>query len=253
MKPQVYLVGAGPGDPELITLKAYRLLREADLILYAGSLIPPSLLEGLKAEKIDSASLSLPEIIEILVKWAQAKKKVVRLHSGDPALYGAIFEEMEELKRRGVSYEIVPGVSSFLAGAAALGLELTVPEVSQTVIITRASGRTPVPEKEDLKALASHQATLVLFLSASLVEKIVPALIEGGYPPETPAACVYRVGWPDQKIIRTSLRDLASRLKEAGITKQALIYVGRVLSPPGKKRSKLYDPRFSHSHRKAKD
>ena len=249
---KIYLVGAGPGDPELLTLKAKRLLEEADLIVYAGSLISEEMLRETKAQKVDSAKLSLPEIVDILSRGAEEGKLVVRLHSGDPSLYGAIAEEMEELAARGVACEVVPGVSSFLAGAAALGCELTYPEVSQTVILTRAAGRTPVPEKEDLERLASHQATMVLFLSASLIEKVVEKLLRGGYPPETPAACVYRVGWPEQKIIRTTLERLASEVKEAGIKKQALIFVGKALSPPQKKRSKLYDPSFSHAHRRAK-
>ncbi len=249
---KVYLVGAGPGDPELLTIKARRLLEEADLIVFAGSLIPQEILSGLKGEIVNSASLSLPEIVSLLSKAAREGKKVVRLHSGDPSLFGAIAEEIEELKKEGVACEVVPGVSSFLAAAAALGCELTVPEVSQTVIITRASGRTPVPEKESLKKLSAHRATMVLFLSASLIDKVTEELIEGGYPPETPAACVFRVGWPEEKIIRAPLKELAAKVKKAGIKKQALIFVGQALTPPAGKRSKLYDPSFAHGFRQAK-
>ncbi|WP_210412183.1 precorrin-4 C(11)-methyltransferase [Thermosulfuriphilus ammonigenes] len=252
-KAKVYLVGAGPGDPELLTIKARRLLEEADLIVFAGSLVPQEILSGLKGELVNSASLSLPEIISLLSKAAKEGKKVIRLHSGDPSLFGAIAEEMEELEKQGVACEVVPGVSSFLAAAAALGCELTVPEVSQTLIITRASGRTPVPEKESLKELSAHQATMVLFLSASLIDKVTKELIEGGYPPETPAACVYRVGWPEEKIIRAPLKELARAVKEADIRKQALIFVGQVLEPPSGKRSKLYDPAFTHGFRQPKE
>ncbi len=249
---KVYLVGAGPGDPELLTIKARKLLEAADIILYAGSLIPEEMLAGTRAKKINSAGLSLPEIVAILVEEAKKGKLVIRLHSGDPSLYGAIAEEIEELTARGIAFEIIPGISSFLAAAAALGCELTYPEVSQTVIITRAAGKTPVPEKEALSGLATHQATMVLFLSASLIDKVVKELLQGGYDPETPAACVYRVGWPDQKIIRTSLRELALKVKEANIKRQALILVGKALKPSSKRRSKLYDPTFSHSYRRAK-
>ncbi len=249
---KIYLVGAGPGDPELLTIKAKKLLENADLVLYTGSLIPEEILKEVPGEKINSAPLTLPEIIEILATAAQEEKLAVRLHSGDPSLYGAIAEEIEELGRRGIAWEIVPGVSSFLAAAAALGCELTIPEVSQTVIITRAAGRTPVPEKENLRSLASHQATLILFLSASLIDKVTRELLEGGYPPETPAACVYRVGWPEQKILKAPLETLAKVVKEAEIKKQALILVGKALSPPPGKRSKLYNVSFTHGYRKTK-
>ncbi len=246
---KIYLVGAGPGDPELLTLKARRLLEEAELVVYAGSLIPEEIISCVRGEKINSASLTLPEIVKILTSAAREGKLAVRLHSGDPSLYGAIFEEMEELTEEGVPFEIVPGVSSFLAAAAALKCELTIPEVSQTVIITRAAGKTPVPERERLTHLAAHQATMVLFLSASLIEKVVKELLEGGYPPETPAACVYRVGWPEQKIIKAPLIELPLKIKEAGIKRQALIFVGKFLAPPSGKRSRLYDPGFSHGYR----
>ncbi|NPB09979.1 MAG: precorrin-4 C(11)-methyltransferase [Thermodesulfobacteria bacterium] len=247
---KVYLVGAGPGDPDLLTRKAWRLLNEADLIVYAGSLVPEEMLAPLGAEKIDSAPLSLEEIVAHLERGYRSGGLVVRLHSGDPSLYGAIHEEMRALEERGIPFEIVPGVSSFLAGAAALACELTVPEVSQTVIITRTAGRTPVPES--LRELARHRATMVLFLSASLVEKAVEELLSGGYSPQTPAACVYRVGWPEMKIIRTTLAELPAKMARAGIKKQALIYVGEVLSPAQETRSRLYDPSFSHGARRAK-
>ncbi len=246
---KIYLVGAGPGDPELLTRKAWRLLQEASLVVYAGSLVPEEMLKPLKAEKIDSAPLNLEEIIAHLERGYRQGGVVVRLHSGDPSLYGAIREEIRALEERGLPWEIVPGVSSFLAGAAVLGCELTVPEVTQTVILTRARGRTPMPE--ELKDLARHQATMVLFLSAALAPKALAELIEGGYPPETPAACVYRVGWPEVKIIRGTLADLSAKMAEAGIKKQALIYVGKALGRHPFTRSKLYDPHFSHGRRSA--
>lgn len=246
----VYFIGAGPGDPELLTLKGKRLLEEADVVVYAGSLIEPSLLEFARpgAELHDSASLTLPQIVEILVKGFRAGKRVVRLHSGDPALYSAMAEQMASLEEEGVPYEVVPGVSSASAASARLKRELTLPELSQTVILTRRGGRTPVPEREGLQELARIGATMVIFLSVGMVEEVVKEL-SAGYPPDTPAAVVYRVGWKDEKIIRCELGSLAKRVKSAGLKRQALILVGGALGELPEKSSKLYSPRFGHGRR----
>ena len=253
MKP-VYFVGAGPGDPELLTLKAARLLSQADLVLYAGSLVPESLLEGCRsqARKISSAGLDLEEQTALMTEAVRAGEMVVRLHTGDPSLFGAIREQQQLLARAGIGSEIVPGVTAALAAAAAAGQELTLPQVSQTVIITRLSGRTPVPEKEDLAGLARHQATLCLYLSTGMVARARKALLEG-YPPETPVLIAYRVGWPDQKLIRTDLDCLEAAVREQGIRRQAVFLVGQALAQGKIKAfSKLYDPAFSHGWRGSK-
>ena len=247
----VYFVGAGPGDPDLITLKGKRLLEIADLVVYAGSLIPKDVLfHAKKAEIHNSAGLTLEEILALLDPAAKAGKVVVRLATGDPSIYGTIGEHTEKLREAGVVCEIVPGVSSFTAAAAALGKELTVPDVAQTVILSRCEGRTPVPDLEKLPLLAAHQTTLVLFLSITLVKKMQQELLTA-YVPETPCAVVYRATRPDELIIVCALSDLAAEVKKAGITKTALVIVGRALAAEGK-RSKLYDPAFSHSFRSGK-
>ena len=209
----VNIVGAGPGDPELITVKGKRLLEEADVIIYAGSLVPKALLGYAKegCEIHNSASMSLPEVLEVIEKSVAADKKVVRLHTGDPAIYGAIQEQMDALNKKGIEYQVVPGVSSFLATAAALKQEYTLPGVTQTVIITRNEGRTPVPEREKLRSLAAHKATMCIFLSISMLGDVVKELIEGGYEPTTPIAIVQRASWPEQRIFRgTRLRSAFS-------------------------------------------
>jgi len=246
----VYFVGAGPGDPELLTLKGRRLLEAADLIIFAGSLVNPALLKGLSAEVHDSAGMTLEEIVGLMVTAQRLQQKVVRLHTGDPAIFGAIKEQMAALDREGVPYEVVPGVSSMAAAAAALQAELTLPEVSQTVIITRQAGRTPVPAKENLTSLASHQATMMIFLSAALIEQVVADLLAGGYPAATPVAVVEKASWPEERIIRGDLSSIAGQVKEAGIKKTALIAVGQAFSeaePPAV--SKLYDKGFTHGCR----
>ena len=199
----IQFVGAGPGDPELITVKGKRLLEAADVIVYAGSLVNPALLGYAKegAEIFNSASMTLQEVLDVMVPAAQAGRAVVRLHTGDPSIYGAIQEQMDALDRVGVSYEVVPGVSSFLATAAALKQEYTLPDVSQTVIVTRMEGRTPVPPKEKLASLASHQATMCIFLSVHMIQDVVDELLAGGYTPETPIAVVQRASWPYQRIL----------------------------------------------------
>lgn len=247
---QVAFVGAGPGDPELITVKGRRFLKEADLVIYTGSLVPEALVSGLKAETRNSASMHLDEVIDLIKRSTESGKKVVRLHTGDPAIYGAINEQMALLRKAGIQFTVIPGVSSGLAAAASLQSELTLPEVSQTVIFTRRSGRTPVPEKEELRLLASHQATMMIFLSVGMIDKVVADLLEGGYPSTTPVAVVEKVSWPDERILRGTLGTIAERVQEAGITKTALIAVGDVLKegdPPAL--SKLYDRTFTHGCR----
>jgi len=243
MTKKVYFVSAGPGDPELITVKGQKLLKEADLIIYAGSLVPKRLLEGLKAEKIDSHPLDLAEILELMRKAVEEGKKVVRLHSGDTSFYSAITEQIEGLRRFGIEAEVIPGVSSASAGAAVLKQELTIPEVSQTVIFTRLSGRTPVPNRENLASLAKYQATMVIFLSVGMIERVQEELLKG-YPPETPVVIMEKISWPEQRIIRCVLKELAEKVKEAGIKRTALIYVGEALRASETslgKRSKLYN------------
>lgn len=246
----VYFVGAGPGDPDLLTLKGRRLLDAADIIIFAGSLVNPALLTGLKAEIHDSAGLNLDEITALMISAHRLNRRVVRLHTGDPAIFGAIKEQMMELDRQGIPYEVVPGVSSMAATAAALKCELTLPEVSQTVIITRQAGRTPVPEKENLTSLASHQATMMIFLSAGLIEQVVTDLLAGGYPTDTPVAVVEKASWPEERIIRGNLSSIAKQMKEAGIKKTAIIAVGQAFAETELKAvSKLYDKDFAHGCR----
>ncbi|MBI4962781.1 MAG: precorrin-4 C(11)-methyltransferase [Desulfomonile tiedjei] len=247
---KVYFVGAGPGDPELLTVKAAGLLRNCRICIYAGSLISPGVIALLpqRTEKYDSAKLSLQEIVD-LCKDAQARDiDVVRLHSGDPSIYGAIREQMNELDSLGIEYEVVPGVSSFQAAAAVLKSELTAPEVAQTIILTRAPGRTPVPEEQDLDRLARTGSTLCIFLSADKIEEIADRLAEH-YGRECPAALVYRATWPDQKVIVGTLGDIGAKTQAAGIKKTALILVGQALGReiPA---SKLYDATFSHEFRR---
>jgi len=246
----VYFVGAGPGDPELLTIKGHRLLTAADLVVFAGSLVNPALLAGIKAESRDSAGLTLEEIVTLLVTAQRQGLRVVRLHTGDPAIFGAIKEQMAALDRAGVPYQVVPGVSSMAAAAAALQSELTLPEVSQTVIITRQAGRTPVPEREGLAQLASHQATMMIFLSVGLIEQVVTELLAGGYPSTTPVAVVEKASWPEERVVRGTLADIATQVREAGITKTALIAVGQVLAEGELQAvSQLYDQGFSHGYR----
>lgn len=250
---RIYFVGAGPGDPELITVKGRRLLEQAEVVVYAGSLVPVALVEGLAAELHDSAGLTLEEIIAIMSEGVRAGKRVVRLHTGDPSIYGAIREQMEQLARQRIPFEVVPGVSSATAAAAALGAELTLPEVSQTVIITRRAGRTPVPEKEDLVSLAAHRATMLILLSVAMIDQVAADLAAGGYPAETPVAVVEKVSWPEQRIIRATLGDIAGKVREAGIKKTAIIAVGEALrEAPAGALSKLYDQSFSHGCRQGK-
>jgi precorrin-4/cobalt-precorrin-4 C11-methyltransferase len=249
----VIFLGAGPGDPELITIKGQRALKQADLVLYAGSLVSPGILRwvGPAAELVDTAGLNLGEILDRIIAGHRKGKKVVRLHSGDPALYGAIQEQLEGLEREGIPCIVIPGVTAAFAAAAALAQELTLPEVTQTVIFTRAAGRTPVPAPEALPELARHGATLVIYLSIKLIDQVVAELTPA-YGPETPVVVAYRVSWPDQRLIRGTLATIADLVRESGIERQALILVGPALAIREgglKARSRLYDQGFSHGFR----
>lgn len=249
---KVYFIGAGPGDPELITIKGRRLLDSADVVIYAGSLVNPKLLKGIKAEMYDSAKLNLDEIAEIIKNSVGKNKMIVRLHTGDTSFYSAISEQIERLRQLNIDYEVIPGVSSAMAGAAILGQELTIPEISQTVIFARLEGRTPVPETERLGDLARHKATMVIFLSVGMIEKVRDELLQG-YPENTPIVVIEKASWPEQKIIRGALNNIAALVKDAGIKKTALIYVGEPLKASEMslgKESKLYSKDFKHEHRK---
>lgn len=247
----VSFVGAGPGDKELITLKGYRRLSEADVVIYAGSLVNPEVLNycSKNAHKYDSASMTLGEIVDVMVRGAKSNKKVVRLQTGDFSIYGSIREQIEELKKRDVSYECIPGVSSFLGAASQMGVEYTIPEVSQSVIITRISGRTSVPKSEALSSLAAHHTSMVIFLSTQSIRKVVRELLLGGYTKETPAAVIYKATWPDEKIVRGTLSDIADKTSKANISRTALIMVGKFLGNEYTY-SKLYDASFTHTYRK---
>lgn len=249
----VHFVGAGPGDPELITVKGQRLLAQADTVIYAGSLVNPALLDGVKpgAEVMNSATMTLDEVVDAVAAAVAAGKEVVRLHTGDPSIYGAIKEQMDALDRKGVAYGVVPGVSSFLAAAAALRCEYTLPEVTQTVIVTRLEGRTPVPEKEKLALLAGHGATMCIFLSVHMLDGVAAELAAGGYPPDTPVAVVQKASWPDEKIYRGTLATIAATVAEAGVDRTAMIVVGRCLDGDYAL-SRLYSPDFGHMFREAK-
>lgn len=246
---KVYFIGAGPGDPELITIKGQRIVKEADVIIYAGSLVPKQVIDCHKegAEIYNSASMSLEEVIAVMVKAVQEEKKVARVHTGDPAIYGAHREQMDILDEYGVEYEVIPGVSSFLASAAAIKKEFTLPNVSQTVICTRIEGRTPVPERESLESLASHQASMAIFLSVHMIDRVVESLLKH-YPKTTPVAIVQRATWEDQKIVLGTLETIEEKVREANINKTAQILVGNFLGKEYEK-SKLYDKYFSHEFR----
>ena len=247
----IHFVGAGSGAPDLITIRGKKFLEEADVIIYAGSLVNPQLLDYAKegCQIYNSAKMTLEEVLDVMREAEKAEKMTVRLHTGDPCLYGAIREQMDVLDEEGVSYDYCPGVSSFCGAASALNLEYTLPEVSQSVIITRMAGRTPVPEKESIESFAAHQATMVVFLSTGLLEELSKRLIEGGYSKDTPAAIVYKATWEDQKIVRGDLTNIAERVKEAGITKTALTVVGDFLGNDYEL-SKLYDKTFTTEFRK---
>lgn len=246
----VYFIGAGPGAVDLITVRGAELIKSSDCIIYAGSLVNKALFSECSVPVHDSAALHLKEIVELMVKTCRQGKTVARVHTGDPSLYGAVKEQIVELDRHRVPWEIVPGVTSAFGAAAALGVELTLPEVTQTVIITRRGGRTPVPESESLRLLGSHGATMMIFLSVSMIESVVSELKEGGYRDNTPVSIVMKATWPDQKIVRGTLADIAEKVRQEGITKTALICVGSVFGDDAfKTPSKLYDEGFSHGLR----
>lgn len=247
----VSFVGAGPGETDLITLKGYKLLAAADVVIYAGSLINTDLLNYCKAdaEKYDSAQMTLDDIVDRMAVSVQNNKSVVRLQTGDFSIYGSIREQIEEMKKRGIKYQCVPGVSSFLGAASSMGVEYTVPEVAQSVIITRMAGRTPVPEKESLQSLAQHQTSMVIFLSVQGIKKVVSQLEAGGYPADTPAAVIYKATWPDEKVVRGTLADIAGKVHQADIRRTALIMVGKFLGDEYNY-SHLYDASFSTMFRK---
>ena len=250
---QVYFVGAGPGDPDLITVKGQKLLTEADVVIYAGSLVNPAILVITPpgCEIHNSASMTLDEVIGVMKAAVAQGKKVVRLHTGDPSIYGAIQEQIDLLNKLEISWQVVPGVSSFLAAAAALWQEYTLPGVSQTVIITRMEGRTPVPEKEQIRSLAAHQTTMCIFLSVHMFGELVQELLDGGYAADTPVAVVEKASWPEQRIFRGTLTTIADQLVAAGVSRTAMVIVGDVLAREFEQ-SRLYAPEFGHMFREAK-
>lgn len=247
----VYFVGAGPGAVDLITVRGQRLLQEADVIIYAGSLVNPQLLTYKKETCMayNSAKMTLEEVMEVMVQAENKEKMTVRLHTGDPCLYGAIKEQMDALSQMGISYEVCPGVSSFCGAAAALQAEYTLPNVSQSVVITRMAGKTPVPEREEISKWAQHQSTMVIFLSTGLLKELEEQLMKGGYPSDTPAAIVYKATWPEEKVFECRVSTLADTAKRNQITKTALIVVGNVLDC-SYERSKLYNPTFTTEYRR---
>lgn len=248
----VNFVGAGPGAVDLITMRGHKLLCTADVIIYAGSLVNPQLLGYKKAEceVHNSAGMTLEQVIEVMLRAEAEKKMTVRLHTGDPSIYGAIREQMDILDKHKIEYAVVPGVSSFIGAASSLKAEFTLPNVSQTVILTRLEGRTPVPPKEELSLLAAHNATMAIFLSTTMLEELSKKLILGGYPANTKAAIVYKATWEDEKIVRTTVANLATAAEDNDIRKTALILVGGFLGDEYE-RSRLYDPSFTHEFREA--
>nr|WP_263327891.1 precorrin-4 C(11)-methyltransferase [Neobacillus sp. Marseille-Q6967] len=252
---KLYIIGAGPGDPDLITVKGLQHLQEADVVLYADSLVNEELIGKAKpsAEVLKTAGMHLEEMVDIMAARIKQGKKVVRVHTGDPAVYGAIMEQIVLLKKQDIAVEIVPGVSSVFAAAAAVQAELTIPDLTQTVILTRAEGRTPVPEFEKLADLAKHHCTIALFLSATLTKKLIKELTEAGWSKDTPVAVIYKASWPDQKIVRTTLERLDEDMRVNGIRKQAMILAGWALDDnihDQNYRSKLYDKTFTHGFRR---
>ncbi len=249
---KVWFIGAGPGSPDLLTIRGARLIEEADVVVWARSLVHEGVLEYASpdAEVVESTIIPLEGVRELYERAAAEDLKVARIHSGDPSLYGAVMEQIELCEEIGLEWQIVPGVSSLGAAAAAIGRELTVPEVSQSVVITRRASRTPMPNNEDIKGFARHGTTMAIFLSAAKPRALQEDLLEGGYAPETPCAVVYRASWPDEEIIECHLEELVDRIRAAGFTRQALILVGPGLGAGGT-RSHLYSPAFSHMFRKA--
>lgn len=251
----VHIVGAGPGAADLITLRGQRLLETADVVIYAGSLVNPALLSGVKAQCriYNSAQMTLEQVAEVIREAEAEGLETVRLHTGDPCIYGAIREQMDVMDRLGIAYDVCPGVSAFCGAAAALKMEYTLPQISQSVVITRMEGRTPVPERESIRSFAAHGATMVIFLSTGLLEGLVRELLAGGYKTDTPAAIVYKATWPEEKTAVCRLEQLAETAKKANITKTALILVGDSVAQRDYGRSKLYDPLFTTEFREGMD
>jgi precorrin-4/cobalt-precorrin-4 C11-methyltransferase len=249
---RVYIIGAGPGDPKLLTLRGAELIGRCPVVLYTGSLVPPEVIAHARpdAKVLDSSGMTLDQIVDVIVAARDADQDVARVHTGDPLIFGSTAEQMRRFEALGIAYEIVPGVSSFSAAAAAVGRELTLPELSQTIILTRAEGRTPMPEGEKLADLARHRATLVFFLSITLLGKVARELAPI-YGEDCPAFVIHRASWPDQVIVRGTLADIFAKVREAKITSQSIIFVGRVLTATEFADSRLYDPTFSHGYRKA--
>ncbi len=250
----VHFVGAGSGAPDLITVRGKNLLEQADVIIYAGSLVNPQLLDYKKegCEVYNSATMTLEEVLEVIEQAHEKDKMIVRLHTGDPCIYGAIREQMDRLDEMGIPYESCPGVSAFCGAASALNLEYTLPNVSQSVIITRMAGRTPVPDRESIASFAAHQATMVVFLSTGLLEELSKELIAGGYTADTPAAIVYKATWPEEEKYICTVGTLAQTAKEHNITKTALMIIGDAVTHTNYDRSELYHPEFTTEFRKAK-
>lgn len=246
----IYFIGAGPGAADLITVRGAELLKKADIIIYAGSLVNPALLDYARADcrVYNSAEMTLEQVIGVMKD--NREKEIVRLHTGDPCIYGAVREQMDILDAEGIAYASVPGVSSFIGAAAAINGEYTLPGVSQTVILTRMAGRTPVPEKEAIESLAAHGASMVIFLTSTMLRELSERLVSGGYGADSPAAIVYKATWPDEKVVHTTVGQLAEAAEANGINKMALILVGGFLGS-SYERSKLYDPAFSHLFREA--
>ena len=251
----VYFVGAGTGAVDLITVRGMRLLEQADVIIYAGSLVNPELLTYAKAEceVHNSAKLTLDEVIDIIKKSEEEGKMIVRLHTGDPSVYGAIREQMDALDLLGIKYESCPGVSACFGAAALLNLEYTLPDISQSLIITRMEGKTKVPEKESIESFAAHQATMAIYLSTGMLETLCQRLIDGGYKKDTPAALVYKATWPEEEAYTGTIETLPQIAKEHGITKTALVLVGDVIKHQNYQKSRLYAPDFSTEFRQAKE
>lgn len=249
----VHFVGAGSGAADLITVRGKNLLEQADVIIYAGSLVNPKLLEYARedCEIHNSAKMTLEEVLQVMTEAEEQGRMTVRLHTGDPSLYGAIREQMDVLDEKGISYDYCPGVSSFCGAASALNLEYTLPEISQSVIITRMAGRTPVPEKESIESFAAHHATMVVFLSTGMLEELSQRLIAGGYTADTPAAIVYKATWDDEKKFICTVGTLAETAAKNHITKTALMIIGDVVNCAHYERSKLYDPGFTTEFRQA--
>ena len=250
----VYFVGAGPGAVDLITVRGMELLKKADVIIYAGSLVNPELLKFAKEETeiFNSAVMTLEEVMDVMINAAKSGKEVVRLHTGEPSVYGAVREQMDILDKEGISYESCPGVTAAFGAASSLNIEYTLPNVSQTLIITRLEGKTKVPEKEKMELLAQHGSSMAIYLSIGMIDELVEKLIKGGYSSETPAAIVYKATWPEEKKIICTIGELAEKAREEKITKTAVVLIGDVIDHSSYERSKLYDPGFSTEFRQVK-